>query len=63
MQKRNNNGKNRMDMVEVENETWLLCPTCGNKTRVKIRSETVLENFPLSANAATRIPLPKQQSF
>ncbi|MDD3796628.1 MAG: cysteine-rich KTR domain-containing protein, partial [Lachnospiraceae bacterium] len=33
----------------MENETWLLCPTCGNKTRVKIRSETVLENFPLSA--------------
>ena len=31
----------------TENEGWLLCPTCGNKTRVKIRSDTVLENFPL----------------
>ena len=31
----------------IENESWLLCPTCGNKTRVKIRSDTVLENFPL----------------
>jgi hypothetical protein len=26
---------------------WILCPICGNKTRVKIRSDTVLENFPL----------------
>ena len=31
----------------TENEGWLLCPTCGNKTRVKIRSDAVLENFPL----------------
>ncbi|MBB6218381.1 transcription elongation factor Elf1 [Anaerosolibacter carboniphilus] len=26
---------------------WLLCPVCDNKTRVKIRFDTVLENFPL----------------
>jgi Zn finger protein HypA/HybF involved in hydrogenase expression len=26
---------------------WILCPTCGNKTRIKIREDTVLENFPL----------------
>ncbi|PKM94612.1 MAG: conjugal transfer protein [Firmicutes bacterium HGW-Firmicutes-1] len=26
---------------------WLLCPVCGNKTRVKIREDTVLKNFPL----------------
>ena len=26
---------------------WLLCPVCGNKTRLKIRGDTVLENFPL----------------
>ena len=26
---------------------WLLCPLCGNKTRLKIREDTVLENFPL----------------
>jgi hypothetical protein len=26
---------------------WILCPLCGNKTRVKIRDDTVLENFPL----------------
>ena len=26
---------------------WILCPACGNKTRLKIRQNTVLENFPL----------------
>lgn len=31
----------------IENTTWILCPLCNNKTRVKIRSDTILENFPL----------------
>ncbi len=26
---------------------WLRCPVCGNKTRDRIREDTVLENFPL----------------
>ena len=26
---------------------WILCPVCGNKTRVRIGVDTVLENFPL----------------
>ena len=26
---------------------WVLCPVCGSKTRLKIREDTVLENFPL----------------
>ncbi len=26
---------------------WLLCPICGNKTRIKISDDTVIENFPL----------------
>ena len=26
---------------------WILCPLCGSKTRLKIREDTVLENFPL----------------
>ncbi|WP_368491216.1 cysteine-rich KTR domain-containing protein [Clostridium sp. BJN0013] len=25
----------------------MLCPVCGNKTRVRICGDTVLENFPL----------------
>lgn len=28
-------------------EKWVLCPVCGNKTRIKVRPDTVLENFPL----------------
>lgn len=26
---------------------WILCPICGNKTRDRIRKDTVLKNFPL----------------
>lgn len=26
---------------------WVLCPRCLSKTRVKVRADTVLENFPL----------------
>ena len=26
---------------------FLLCPVCKNKTRIKLRPDTVLENFPL----------------
>ncbi|MBQ4269192.1 MAG: cysteine-rich KTR domain-containing protein [Clostridia bacterium] len=31
----------------MKKEEWLLCPRCKNKTRMKIRKDTVLENFPL----------------
>ena len=26
---------------------WILCPVCKSKTRLKIREDTILENFPL----------------
>lgn len=26
---------------------WILCPICKNKTRVQIREDTELKNFPL----------------
>lgn len=26
---------------------WIMCPVCDNKTRIKIRADTILENFPL----------------
>ena len=26
---------------------WILCPICGSKTRVKVRKDTELKNFPL----------------
>ncbi|EGQ2773111.1 conjugal transfer protein [Staphylococcus pseudintermedius] len=29
------------------NYKWILCPICGNKTRLRIRVDTLLKNFPL----------------
>ena len=26
---------------------WIRCPKCNNKTRLKIRKDTILKNFPL----------------
>ena len=26
---------------------WILCPVCGSKTRLQIRGDTDLKNFPL----------------
>ena len=26
---------------------WIHCPVCGNKTRDRIREDTVLKNYPL----------------
>ena len=31
----------------MKREQWVLWPVCGCKTRLKIREDTVLENFPL----------------
>ena len=31
----------------IQRDKWILCPICCNKTRLKIREDTVLENFPL----------------
>ena len=31
----------------MKNTEWLLCPTCGGKTRDRIREDTVLINYPL----------------
>lgn len=30
-----------------KNLEWIRCPVCGNKTRLKIREDTELKNFPL----------------
>lgn len=29
----------------MKQEKWLLCPVCGNKTRLKLREDTIIENF------------------
>ncbi|MCM1233832.1 MAG: cysteine-rich KTR domain-containing protein [Ruminococcus flavefaciens] len=31
-------------MCKIE---WIYCPICGNKTRNKIREDTILKNYPL----------------
>ena len=31
----------------MDKEKWLLCPACKNKMRIKLRQDTMLENFPL----------------
>ncbi|MCM1209944.1 MAG: cysteine-rich KTR domain-containing protein [Ruminococcus sp.] len=32
----------------MNNKTeWIYCPVCGNKTRDRIRKDTVLKNYPL----------------
>ena len=28
-------------------QEWILCPICGNKTRVRVRDDSELKNFPL----------------
>ena len=40
--KRLNTGGDKMT-----DEQWIYCPMCGNKTRIKVRYDTELKNFPL----------------
>ena len=35
-------------MMGVEKTEFIRCPICGNKTRDKVREDTILKNFPLS---------------
>ena len=40
-------GIKRMNYNGNEQFKWLLCPVCGSKTRIKMRLDTELRNFPL----------------
>lgn len=31
----------------MEHTKWIMCPICKNKTRNKIRRDTLLKNYPL----------------
>ena len=31
----------------MKESEWLVCPLCKNKTRVKVRIDTVIQNLPL----------------
>ena len=41
----------------MENSKWVRCPVCGNKTRLQIRADTVLKNFPLSCPKCNQVSL------
>ena len=50
----------------AENIQWLLCPICQNKTRVKIREDTEIKNFPFycpKCKQETIVDVKKMQVF
>ena len=38
----------------MQQTEWVYCPVCGNKTRDRIREDTVLINYPLYCKVQTR---------
>lgn len=36
-----------MKIESNNNMEWLLCPVCKSKTRIRLREDTELKNFPL----------------
>ena len=42
---------------------WVLCPFCGNKTRDRIRKDTVLKNYPLYCPKCKRETLIEVQNL
>ena len=50
-------------MENVNVSEWVRCPVCGNKTRDKMRENTVLENFPLFCPKCKRETLISVKQF
>lgn len=50
-------------MENVNVSEWIRCPVCGNKTRDKMRENTVLENFPLFCPKCKRETLISVKQF
>lgn len=42
---------------------WLLCPKCGKKTRLKLRDDTELKNFPLYCPKCRQMTLVDVKNF
>ena len=42
---------------------WLLCPKCGKKTRLKLRDDTELKNFPLYCPKCKNMTLVDVKNF
>ena len=36
-----------MEVTKMVDGIWIRCPFCGNKTRDRLREDTVLINYPL----------------
>lgn len=36
-----------LDEDMLEQEEWVRCPLCKQKTRLKIRKDTIIKNYPL----------------
>lgn len=41
------NSRKEVDELYLRIKVWLYCPICNSKTRIQLRTDTVLENFPL----------------
>ena len=41
----------------VEETEWILCPVCESKTRLKMRKDTILQNFPLYCPKCKQVTL------
>jgi len=48
--------------MEVRTE-WIMCPVCGNKTRSKIRKDTILKRFPLFCPKCKQETLIETENF
>lgn len=49
--------KNLKQGTEQTTLEWIHCPICGNKTRVQLRKDTVLHNFPLHCPKCKNVSL------
>ena len=47
----------------MEDSKWILCPVCGNKTRLQLRADTELKNFPLYCPKCKQETLIKVKKF
>ena len=45
------------------NGNWIRCPVCGNKTRLQIRQDTELKNFPLYCPKCKQVTLIKVKNL
>ena len=47
----------------MQNIDWIRCPVCGNKTRDRIREDTILRNYPLYCPKCNVVPQIKRNSI